>query len=273
MKKHMLLFGLSIGLFWGATAQCTIDTTQVPTGKFFSPDTLPCVVRTVAYDQVIQFKVPQRVNISDFFPAIPLPITLFIDSIVIDSISGFPSGIGYTINPTNGHFKPGFGGCARVFGTTADPKGNYPLTVYGNVTVRGQPFPTFGFDGDTTLDLSNLAQLGNSPFSFNLDVINIGDQCRPSNVGIGAIAAFNAIIKTYPNPTQNRLTVDVNTVDRINGKIEVFNALGSRVVVENIDWIGAQSFYLNTSALSNGIYTLRIADTNKAFQTQFVVAK
>jgi hypothetical protein len=272
MKKHILLFGLSVGLFFGAVAQCTIDTTQVTAGKFFSPDTLPCVVRTVAYDQVIQFKVPVSVNIQDFV-SIPIPYTVFVDSIVIDSIGGFPAGIGYTLNPTDGHFKPGVGGCARLSGTTTDPKGNYPLTVYGNITVRGQPQPLVGFDGDTTLDLSNLAQLGNSPFSFNLDVINIGDQCRPSNVGIGAVAAFNAIIKAYPNPTQNRLTVDVNTVDRINGKIEVFNALGSRVVVENVDWIGAQSYQINTSALPNGVYILRIADTYKAFQTQFVVAK
>lgn len=273
MKKHILLFGLTIGLFFGAVAQCTIDTTQVAAGSFFAPDTFPCVVRTVAYDQTIQFKVPQSVDLATFFPAIPFPYTLYVDSIVIDSLSGFPAGIGYTLNPTDGHFKPGFGGCARVFGTTTDPKGNYPLTVYGNITLRGQPQPLVGFDGDTTLDLSNLAQLGNSPFSFNLDVINVGDQCRPSNVGIGAIAAFNAIIKAYPNPTQNRLTVDVNTVDRINGKIEVFNALGSRVAVENIDWIGTQTYQLNTSALPNGVYTLRIADTNKAFQTQFVIAK
>jgi len=271
MKKTALVFSLIFGAILLSNAQCTVDTTQVASGKFFSPDTFPCAVRTVAYNQILQFKVPYSINVQDFVQ-IPVPYTVYIDSIQIDSITGFPAGIKDSTNPANGHFFPGKGGCAKLYGTTTAPKGNYPLTAHGFVTVHGTPQPLVGFDGDSTFSLDQLAQLGKSPFSFSVDVINVGDQCRPSVAsGMEILNSFNAIMKIYPNPATGTLNLDINTVDRINGSINVFDALGRKISEEKIDLLGLMNKQINVSSFPVGIYTLQITDSKNSFKTKFVV--
>ncbi len=266
MKKISILFCFLMGAFL-SNAQCVIDTTQVPAGSFFAPAVFPCVEKTVAYNQTLQFKIPSVVNIQDFFPS-PIPYTLYVDSLVIDSITGYPTGLADSTNPLNGHFYPGKGGCARVYGTTNDAPGNYPLTPHGIITLRGNPFPGV-FDGDTTVSLDLLSSLGNSPFSLSLDVINQGAQCRPT--GINNAKGFNAIIKTYPSPAHTTLNVDINTVDRINGSIQIVDMLGNKIYDEKIDLIGLMSKQINVSSFAKGMYTIQITDANKGFKTKFVV--
>lgn len=268
MKKISLILSFVFGAFFLSNAQCTIDTTLVPAGKFFSPDTFPCVVRTVAYNQTLQFKIPYKVNLQDFV-AIPFPLTVTIDSLEIDSISGFPAGISDSINPAGGHLFPGKGGCAKISGTTTAPKGNYPLTAHGRITVSGIP-AQFVPSGDTTISLDALASLGNSPFNFSLDVINVGDKCRATNTGI-AETNFNAIIKTYPNPATSVLNLDVNTIDRINGDLLIFDELGRKVLSEKIDWIGYQNKQINVAEFSKGIYILQLTDGKTKYSSKFSV--
>ena len=273
MKKlaSLIAFAFLVNVF--SFAQCTPDTTQVPQGQFFGPDTLPCVIRTVAYDQVLQFKIPASINVQDIAP-IPFPFTLFVDSLVIDSISGFPSGISYNTNPTNGNFKPGNGGCARVFGTTSDPVGNYPLTLYGSISLRGAPVPLVGFDGDTVFRLEELAQFGsNTPFSLSLDVINQGDVCRPAANSIATIKAFDASIKAYPTPASDVLRLDINATERVNGDLTITDAVGRVVYTEKVDWSARTNHSISLNKLTNGFYNLHIGNTEKSISSKFVITK
>src|SRR4051812_45743465 len=132
MKKLYFLLAIALtgmqSIF--ASGGCTIDTTN---NSFFNPrpDTLPCVVRTVAYNQVVQIKVPSTVNLQDF--GSPIPFILTVDSVVIDSITGFPTGITDTLNPANGHIHGGERACALIYGTTTDPVGHYPVLFHGTM--------------------------------------------------------------------------------------------------------------------------------------------
>lgn len=261
MKKILLsLFVSSVGL--AAIAQCTIDPSNT---EFFSPapDSVPCVERTVAYNQVIQISVPSSINLQDY--GAPIPLTMYIDSLVITDITGFPTGVDYQPNPTNGVFYGGTNGCILLSGTTTDAAGNYPLTLHGTLTMHGNAFPPF-FDGDTTVDLATMQGMS-SQFSLSLDVINQGDPCR--STGINDVK-FNANISTYPNPAKDKLTLAVNAAERINGTIEIVNMLGAIVAKKEIDIIGSQTFDFNVASLPAGIYALQMKDGNRKYSTTFI---
>jgi hypothetical protein len=276
MKKILFstFTALTVAFQLNAQVACTIDTSVIPAGKFSYPDTLPCVVRNVAYTQTVQFKVPESVDPADF--GLPAAIAgllgpFYIDSIVVTGVTGLPTGITPTYNPTNGVFLGGQGGCFKVQGTTNDPAGNYPATVAGTISVHANPFPPY-FDGDTTFDLSMLSGMAQNPFgSLSLDVINQGAQCRPNTTGINTLSSFNAVIKTYPSPVHSLLNVDINTVDRINGSIQIVDMLGHKVYDEKIDLIGLMSKQINVSTFARGMYTIQITDANKGYKTKFVV--
>ena len=267
MKKLLFSALIAISSIFQANAQCTIDTSLIPPGQFSYPDTLPCVERGVAYSQIVQFKIPGTINAQDF--GSPIPLTFYVDSMVITGVTGLPTGITATYNPSSGVFYGGQGGCFKVAGTTNDPVGNYPATIQGTITVHGQAFPGF-FDGDTTIDLSALPS--GSPFgNLSLDVINTGDVCRPSTVGINDVKSFNAVVKAYPVPATNVLNVDINTVERINGDVFVVDVMGRKVFTQKIDLIGNQSIAIDVINFAKGIYSLVITDGTKKYTSQFSV--
>jgi hypothetical protein len=269
MKKILFSSLIALGAMFQANAQCTVDTSQIPAGQFISPAQLPCVERGVAYSEVAQFKIPTTINAQDF--GAPIAFILTIDSIVITGFTGLPNGMSATYTPSSGVFYGGAGGCFNVTGTTSDPVGNYPVDVQGFMSARGTPFPPI-FDGDTTIDLSSLNGLGASPFSaLALDVINTGDQCRPSSVGIKDVKSFNAVINTFPNPAINVLNVNINTVERINGDVMVYDVMGRKTFIEKIDLIGNQNIAIDVTPFAAGIYTLVVTDGNKKFSSQFSV--
>lgn len=270
MKKLLFSALVAFGAIFQANSQaCTVDTTVIPPGRFSFPDTLPCVEKTVAYDQVVQFKIPATINAQDF--GSPIPFTLTIDSIVIDSVTGFPAGISAAYNPSNGVFYGGSAGCFKVSGTTNDPVGNYPVTVHGTLTARGTAFPGV-FDGDTTISLAALSGFQQNPFgALSLDVINAGDPCRQSSVGINNVKSFNATVKAYPNPAINVLNVAINSVDRINGDMIVFDVMGRKVFTQKIDISGVQNFAIDVTPFASGLYNLVITDGYKKSATQFSV--
>ena len=270
MKKLTLALGVFTSTFFAANAQCTIDPDSIPTGQMAYPTELPCAEQGVPYDQTVQFKVPGSVDLQDF--GSPFPFVLTVDSLVIDSVSGLPAGFTATYNPTSGVFPGGSNGCFNVAGTTNDPVGSYPVSVYGTISMHGNPFPPY-FDGDTTVSLEQMQQAGYSPFDFVIDVIEQGAECRPDTTGTGiaTLNSFNAIIKTYPNPTSNMLNLDINTVSRINGTVTIFDALGRTVFAEKVDYLGLVKKQINVAAFGRGIYSLQISDAKHTYKTKFIV--
>src|ERR1043165_5379463 len=234
---------------------CTIDPNN---NDFFNPrpDTLPCVVRNQAYNQVIQIKIPTSIDLQQF--GAPFPFIMTVDSVVIDSITGFPNGIFYALNPPSGHMYGGDRACALLSGVTSDPVDNYPITFHGTMTLHGQAFPPY-FDGDTTIDLETIQSQPQNPFNASLDVINQGDVCRPVQAGINDFNnELNASISVYPNPNNGAFELRMNAGGRVNGEVVVVDAMGRKVYSQAIDVMGLYSNNIDLGGIAKGLYTLQI---------------
>ncbi len=233
---------------------CTIDSTN--TGFFSpSPDSLPCIERNIPYAQIIQILVPTSIDLQQF--GSPIPFVLTVDSMVVDSVTGLPSGIGYTLNPDSQAIYGGGRACALLSGTTTDPKGNYPVIFHGSITMHGFPFPPY-FDGDTTVRLEDVQGAPQSPFKAAVDVINPGDTCRPA--APNTIKSFNRELNTalfvYPNPSNGLFEVKLNTGRRINGTISVIDLMGREIYKENLDVTNLYTTRIDLRNFAKGIYTL-----------------
>ncbi|MCW5906892.1 MAG: T9SS type A sorting domain-containing protein [Chitinophagales bacterium] len=253
MKKiYLLAILFSTQFIAYAQTGCVIDSTNT---NFFAPrpDSLPCVERTVYYDQTIQIAVPTSINLQNL--GAPIPFVLYVDSVVITGVNGLPNGISYTPNPANGVLYGGQKGCAQVFGTTTDPAARYPITFEGTFTAHGFPFPPY-FDGDTTIDFATLQGLSQGMFDLFLDVINPGDECRPASGIANFSASLNALVRVYPNPSNGVFHFSVNSGKRLTGTIEVMNIAGQAVTTQAIDAIGLFETTFNLSNMPRGMYTV-----------------
>jgi hypothetical protein len=271
MKNIKTLFVASLLSVSGfVTAQCTIDPNNT---DFLSPQpqNLPCIERTVGYNQTIQIAVPATFDLSTIIPTIPLPITLTVDSVVITAINGQPSGITYQFNPANGVFYGGTNGCALVTGTTTDPVGNYPLTFDGTITLSGIP-QGFGFPPDTTVDLAVLQAQPQNPFSFFLDVIEPNDPCRP-NTSINKFnTELNSAIRITPNPNNGSFEFTLNAGRQVNGQIKIVDITGREVYSENLDVTGFYNTRIDLRQFAKGLYTLQLR-TAEGFASKNIVVE
>jgi hypothetical protein len=187
MKK---LFTIVIALYSSIAvfAQCTPDQ-SVTTPGLYPPDSLlPCIVSGQAYDTVIQFKNFTTVNPADFGITTPIPITITVNWIKIDTILNAPSGISYECNNDSCYYSSGQNGCLRVSGLTNDPRGNYPLDIVATISV------SIPFFGDTVITISSAeAQqngFGAGLFSYTLQVIEPGDPCPYPTVSVAPSTAL-----------------------------------------------------------------------------------
>jgi hypothetical protein len=262
MKKLLLLVTTVAASFAAYSQGCLIDSSNT---DFFSPvpDSLPCIERTVFYDQTIQISVPTSINLQDF--GAPIPFILTVDSVVITGVNGLPNGITYTPNPANGVLYGGSKGCAQVNGTTTDAAGRYPITFNGTFTAHGFPFPPY-FDGDTTLDFATLQQLGGSMFEMFVDVINPGDDCRPAASSINNMNSdLNTLMSVYPNPTHGAVNISLNSGRRISGEVCVVNIAGQKVASVSMDVIGKFNTGFDLTGMPAGLYTILLKTTEGIF--------
>ncbi len=81
-------------------------------------------------------------------------------------------------------------------------------------------------------------------------------------------------LKVYPNPAQNRLTVEYTTSGEVNTTLEVFDVTGKKIVkLQNRLTAGIHQNVINTQHFINGIYLLRVSTGNQTAVKRFVVNK
>ncbi|MES2619512.1 MAG: T9SS type A sorting domain-containing protein [Bacteroidota bacterium] len=239
-------------------AVCIIDSTNT---QFFSPspDSIPCIERGVGYNQIIQIHIPENFDIGPFAGLPPGFLLLNVDSMQIDSITDFPNGLVYELNPSNGFFLGGDNGCAFASGITNDPTGNYPLSIHGTISVSGIP-GGFGFPPDTTFDLGQ-AQSMSGMFNLSVDVINTGEVCRPVS-GISTYhASLNIMMDVYPNPSNGNVVLKLNAGGRVDGEIAVIDMSGRKVFAQTLDVQGTYTTTIDLSKYPKGIYAVQLKTT------------
>lgn len=250
MKKLLLTF-LIIGSFTAAKAQlCT--PTWTGSGSGIQPDTtenLPHAMETVAYNAVIQFKVPLDTTYLGF------PAT--INHIQIDNVTGLsdvPASPTFTYvpNPTNGQFPGGSVGCVSIQGTpNAGSAGTYPIVV--NVTANATT-------GIGTIDLPYTVE----GYRIVVDAFN-----GISNVEVRK----NGLVAT-PSITNALTTLNYFTTTSSDVVVSVINTLGQQVIVKNVVAnAGYNEIPVDLSKLQSGQYIVTLLSHEKLHTTKVLLNK
>jgi hypothetical protein len=257
MKKTLLLLSIFAGFAFGASAQCTPDTTGFATGVYLNPVSLPCVHQGIAYSNTQTVKVPD--SISYTLPVVGTTVQGYVDSIRIDSISGYPTGLSSASSPALGTWilHGGFA-CALFTGTTTAPVGGYALAISGRACGH---FNLPALLGGGVFDTC-------TSYTFTKSYPDTITVCYPA--GISDVSA-GVDLNIYPNPNQGNFTVTISSASQINGTLSVVDALGRTINTQNIEVSGTKQVPLEMSNLSPGAYLLMINAAGARSVKQFIV--
>jgi hypothetical protein len=248
MKKFYSLLAFSLFTVGFVSAQCTIDPNNT---DLFNPDpnTVPCAIVGTAYDETLKFYIPvsQDISISGF------NVTVFVDSVVLNGVTGLPTGLSWVANPAGPLYLPDTHGCGRTTGTTTATPGNYPISFDGLMYLRAS-ISGFAFDTALTIDQVIENEYGKT---FSIDVVAQGSTC--GSVGINDLNTdLNSALSVYPNPSTGVFNLNLNSKNRVNGEVVVVDVTGKKVFTQNLDVVGLYSTTIDLNGKAKGIYTVQL---------------
>lgn len=255
MKRILLILSIIAGGYT-ASAQCTPDP-SVTTG--ISPDTLTNMSISYvgqSYSQVFTFVVPSDTNVSPFG-------TVTIDRIELDDVIGLPSNYGYACNPSDCIFPGGTTKCVDLYSTsnpTVGQVGSYPITIEATgyiVNPVGSFPPTIAPNGSTLYEGYYLIIEEQTPVS--VAKVEKGDMIS---------------LISYPNPTNGPTTIEFAMGYSNDVTFTITNLLGEVVNIQKLAATkGLNSFKLDVSNFSNGIYLYTITDGVNSIAKKLTVNK
>ena len=249
MKKFYSLITALVFAVSSINAQCVID--QNDTAAFNpDPDNVPCAETNVVYDQTLHFYIPTQTTIT----ILGQSITVFIDSVVLNDVTGLPLGLNWSANPAGPTYLPDTHGCGRTQGTTNASVGNYPISFDGRVYVHAT-IPILGLV-DTSLTIDQYIQQTYGK-TYSIDVIAQGAVCHPTGIN-DFNSELNAAMSVYPNPSTGTFEVKLNAGRRVNGQLVVVDVTGKKVFTQALDVVGLYSTKVDLNTLSKGIYTVQL---------------
>lgn len=139
MKKLLLTLAFTTTLFSASfihaqycgsssPSECTPAGALAQPG-FQHPDSLPCAVQGVSYDEAIQIKMYDLFTFGG---------NNNVDSIEFLKIDSLPCGLCWSTNKTTNRFKANEYGCIRIVGTTNDAAGQYKLSLNLRAWINNQ---------------------------------------------------------------------------------------------------------------------------------------
>lgn len=243
-------FNYSLNVCNGLGA-CTVDTTHFNSNTHVYPANLPCIVTGTSFSGQINIQVPQTIDAHDFLALIPAGTAVItVDSVNIQSITGYPAGISSVSNPVlTTWLQPLSYACAHVSGTvngSVTAAGDYALTISGIGCGHGT-FPLVGFiDTCMQVDFSQV-------YPYKVSV------CYPA--GVNEITEGIAL-NIYPNPNQGTFTVSVSSADHISGQITVLDQLGRVIHTQTVDASGTKQIPMELGHIAPGVYVLMMNTAN-----------
>jgi len=156
--------------------------------------------------------------------------------------------------------------------STGSPK-SYQWTITPN---------TVSFVGGTSATTNNPRVIFNAGgvYTIKLKVIYEGgqddttrlDYIKVQNVGLINTEKISKTIEIYPNPAKTNLFIAAN-YDLSKSDISIYDILGKKVNVEEINYINKSNIQLNISSLNNGIYFIKIYLENNTHSTHKIIVE
>jgi hypothetical protein len=232
MKKSLLILGLFIGSLTAIKAQCVIANSCTPTpttGYCSTPATgssLPNATEASAYSTTIQ------VSLGTSYSGIT------INSATITSVTGLPSGLSYSTNPTNGVMSGGSDACMLIAGTPATGSaGSYTVTANVIVNTSFGPAP------------------GSLAWSLTVD----------APLGIASQTNNQGTLLVSPNPATAQLSV---AADFHFQKVNIFDAWGSLAFSTEVGSLNRTN--VDLGRLNPGIYFIQVIDGRRSITRKFI---
>jgi hypothetical protein len=162
--------------------------------------------------------------------------------------------------------------CGGTWTNVFDKSGT-ALATAANSTSRFFPQPTQWYPN--TISLSQFAGQDiivkfecNSAYGNNLWLDNIW----VSTSALGEEEALMAKATVYPNPARDAVKVALQAAEAGDAVVEVFNLNGQRVLAQSVSLeAGAQELNFNVADLANGVYTVKIALSDRIETLRFTV--
>ncbi|MCU0348825.1 MAG: T9SS type A sorting domain-containing protein [Saprospiraceae bacterium] len=172
-----------------------------------------------------------------------------LDSVVVNSVSGLPTGVSYVCEPGNCHFKANSIGCAKLLGipTNANAPGIFNLNIAGLAYVNGS---SFGLQ-------INFPDANLAPGTYTIQLnASANDPC--------AVTSTNELrqsvsIQTVPNPTSGMTQIKINS--KVTGQFQfrVVDLLGQSMEQRQIGISkGENNLEFDASLYANGLYFVQI---------------
>ena len=238
MRKIVFILMLTFSYILGF-AQCTPNSLYQDSAYNIWPDTiqnLPHATQGVNYYTQIDLKTPTTlIEAASGDSSITTIDTLGnsyyvgtwpVDSMVMVSTIGAPSGITLDCNTPNCTFEGDVVGCANVYGTTNDPAGIYPITIEVNVYTHGS-ITVFGIPIPVETDLYSATGSYETIKGYNI-VVN-------SATGLETFHQDDFVLfQNTPNPFTEYTNIQFNTPNSDNVVFEVIDMFGRSVYIEQI---------------------------------------
>jgi hypothetical protein len=236
MKKLILML-LVAGYFLSATAQCVPDAGLTNSG--ISPKTLADGKVGVAYNQVITFQFPTDTTVIIF----GFPQTVHIDTVIIQSIVGFPASYTKTCNNPNCTYTSApLRGCVQIAGTpTIADTGTKRLkiTVIAKGKLAGNEVPIPVMDSSVTYTVKDATGMsrGQVPAAFSIEQVS-------------------------PNPFSGKPTVTVLSPKAEQITLQIHDILGKLIYEDKVSCkAGINNYILNTDEIKPGCYLFSVTSS------------
>lgn len=242
MKKLYSFLAASLIATGTIFAQCTPDLNN--TDPFNpNPNNVPPAIQGTAYNETLQFFIPVSRDIT----ILGQTVTAYIDSVVLTDVTGLPTGLTWSANPTGPLYLPNTHGCGLTTGTTNAAAGNYPISFVGKIYFHAS---AFGFAIDTNITVDQFIQQEYQK-TYSIDVVD-PNGIRDFN------AELSAAMSVYPNPSNGAFEVRLNSTARVNGTLNVVDITGKVVFTQNLDVFGLYSTQVNLADMPKGLYTVQL---------------
>ncbi len=247
MKKLLLSFcALTFFAATGFAQNCTPDPGA--TGLIYPMQPDSTVDPGQTYDETITITVPTDTTVQI--------ITVYIDSIQLDSVTGLPNGLDYSCESSLGSctYPGGSVGCFRINGTVNDTVGIYPITfhveIFGVLDSTGT--------GGTPINL---------PYPLEAFRMYVG------NVGVQSLDASKFdVIQNVPNPFNGTTTIKFNNPVAETVNFSVYDMIGRQVHSNKINAVqGTNTITYTSEKLAPGAYFYSLSNGKNSITKRMVV--